>query len=60
VPSAASWSPTEAELAAEEGREYEPASVRLERIQESRNQKKPVKRGRGGKNMAKRSTRQPD
>jgi type I restriction enzyme S subunit len=40
--------PTEAELAAEEGRDYEPASVLLERIQESRKQTKPAKRGRGG------------
>ncbi len=48
--------PTEAELAAKEGRDYEPASVLLERIQEARKQHKPVKRGRGGKNMAKHST----
>jgi type I restriction enzyme, S subunit len=39
--------PTEAQLAAEEGREYEPASVLLERINESRKQNKPAKRGRG-------------
>ena len=52
--------PTEAELAAKQGRDYEPASVLLERIQEARKQHKPAKRGRGGKNMAKRSTgRQP-
>jgi type I restriction enzyme, S subunit len=40
--------PTEAELAAEEGRDYEPASVLLERIKESRKQTKPAKRERGG------------
>jgi hypothetical protein len=51
--------PTEAELAVEEGRDYEPASVLLERIQESRKQNKPAKSGRGGNNMAKRSSRQP-
>jgi type I restriction enzyme, S subunit len=39
--------PTEAELAAEEGRNYEPASVLMERINESRKQNKPAKRGRG-------------
>jgi type I restriction enzyme S subunit len=48
--------PTEADLASKEGRDYEPASVLLERIQETRKQHKPAKRGRGGKNMAKRST----
>ncbi|MEW5826293.1 MAG: restriction endonuclease subunit S [Candidatus Bipolaricaulota bacterium] len=47
---------TEADLAAREGRDYEPASVLLERIGEARKQHKPGKRGRGGKNMAKRST----
>jgi type I restriction enzyme S subunit len=40
--------PTEAELAAAERRDYEPASVLLVRIQESRKQIKPAKRGRGG------------
>jgi type I restriction enzyme S subunit len=40
--------PTEAELAAEEGRDYEPASELLERIYESRSQTKPAKRTRGG------------
>jgi type I restriction enzyme S subunit len=40
--------PTEAELAAEEGRDYEPASELLERIQESRKHNKPAKRGRRG------------
>jgi type I restriction enzyme S subunit len=35
---------TEAELAAEEGRDYEPASALPERIQESRNQLRPVER----------------
>jgi type I restriction enzyme S subunit len=48
--------PTEGELATKEGREYEAASVLLERIQEARKQNKPAKRGSGGKNMAKRST----
>ena len=50
--------PTEAELAAHEGREYEPASVLLERIQETRKQHRPApgKRGHGGKKMARRST----
>jgi type I restriction enzyme S subunit len=48
--------PTEAELAAKEGREYEPASVLLERIQEERKQYKPAKPGRGGKTMATHST----
>jgi hypothetical protein len=38
--------PTEAELAAEEGRDYEPASVLLERIQESHKYNKPVRRSR--------------
>jgi type I restriction enzyme, S subunit len=47
---------TEAELAAREGREYESASVLLERIKEARKQHKPAKREPGGKNMAKRST----
>jgi len=52
--------PTEAELAAKEGRDYEPASVLLERIREIRKEHEPVKRGRGGKNMEKRSAgRQP-
>ena len=46
--------PTEAQVAAEEGREYEPASVLLGRAQELR-QQKPTKRGRGGKGMTKRS-----
>jgi hypothetical protein len=40
--------PTEAELAAAEGRDYEPASVLLERIKESRKQNKSAKRGRRG------------
>mgnify|MGYP005843017985 CR=1 FL=1 len=48
--------PTEADLAAREGRDYEPASVLLERIAEARKQHKPAKRGRGGKKMSKRST----
>lgn len=52
--------PTEAELAAKEGRDYEPASALLERIQEARKQHQPVKRARGDKNMARRRTgRQP-
>lgn len=54
--------PTEAELAAKEGRAYEPAAVLLERIQETRKKHEPApqERGRGGKSMAKRSTgRQP-
>jgi type I restriction enzyme, S subunit len=50
--------PPEAELAAKEGRDYESASVLLERIQAIRNQQKPAKRARGGKQMAKRSGRQ--
>jgi hypothetical protein len=51
---------TEAELAAKEGRDYEPASILLDRIAEARKQDKPAKAGRGGKNMPKRSTgRQP-
>ena len=49
--------PTEAELAAKEGREYEPASVLLERIQKVRSQQKPANRGHGGKEMTKRSGR---
>ena len=48
--------PTEAELAAREGRDYEPASTLLAMIQEAREQHKPAKRGHGGKNMARRST----
>ncbi len=50
--------PTEADLAAKEGRDYEPASVLLERIAEARKQHKPAprRRGRGGNKMAKRST----
>ena len=50
--------PTEADLAAKERREYDPASSLLERIAEARKQHKPAprKRGRGGRNMAKRST----
>lgn len=49
--------PTEADLARAEGRNYEPASVLLERIQETRKQHKPAsrKRGRKGKNMTQRS-----
>jgi len=47
----------EAQLAAEEGREYEAASALLERIQELRKQQKPAKGGRGGKKMTKRSGR---
>ena len=39
--------PTEAELARAEGREYEPASVLLERIQEAQARHQPAKRGRG-------------
>jgi len=39
---------TEAERAAEEGRDYEPASVLLERIREFRKQNKPAKRRLGG------------
>jgi type I restriction enzyme, S subunit len=39
--------PTEAELARREGREYEPASVLLERIRKERaSEPKPAKRGR--------------
>ena len=40
--------PTEAELARREGREYEPASVLLERVRAGREdgQKQPVTRGR--------------
>jgi type I restriction enzyme, S subunit len=49
---------TEAQLAAEEGREYESASALLERIKELRNQQKPATGGRGGKKMTKRSGRQ--
>ncbi len=41
--------PTEAELAAEEGRVYEPASVLLERIREARKTQTPAKRRRGRK-----------
>jgi hypothetical protein len=47
--------PTEAELAAKEGRDYEPASVLLERIAEERKQHTPTKRGRRGNNMTKRN-----
>jgi len=47
--------PTEAELGAKEGREYEPASVLLARIQEDRKQQKPTKRRRGDKTMTARS-----
>ena len=42
---------TEAELAAKEGRDFEPASVLLERMQELRKQNKPGKRARGSKNI---------
>jgi type I restriction enzyme S subunit len=48
--------PTEAELAAKEGRDYEPASVLLERIRKAREQQKSTGIGRGGKKMATRST----
>lgn len=48
--------PTEADLAAKEGRDYETASVLLARIQEARYQHKPAWQGRGGKHMGKRST----
>lgn len=49
---------TEAELATKEGRDYEPASVLLERIQETSQKNRPAsgKRWRGGKEMARRST----
>jgi type I restriction enzyme, S subunit len=46
--------PTEADLAASEGRPYEPASVLLERIRHAPRQSGPSTRGRGGKDMAKR------
>jgi type I restriction enzyme S subunit len=49
--------PTESELAAQEGREYESASALLERIQELRKHQKPTKRGRGGSKMTTRSGR---
>lgn len=39
--------PTEAELARAEGRDYEPTSVLLERIQEAQARYQPAKRGRG-------------
>jgi type I restriction enzyme S subunit len=42
---------TEAQLAAKEGREYEPASALLERVQEVRKQQKPAKRWRGDEKM---------
>jgi hypothetical protein len=48
--------PTEAELAAKEGRDFEPASVLLDRIQEKRKEHEPAKSGRRGKHMKKRST----
>lgn len=47
--------PTEVELATKEGRNYESASVLLERIQERCTQQKPAKGRRGGKEMANRS-----
>jgi type I restriction enzyme S subunit len=50
--------PTEAQLAADEGREYESASTLLERIRELRKQQQPAQRGRGGKKMTKRVGRQ--
>lgn len=50
--------PTEAELAAKEGRDYEPASALLERIQDLRKLVNPAKRGLGGKKMTKRGGRQ--
>lgn len=43
---------TEAELAAKEGRDYEPAPVLLERVQKSRERITPAKGRRRGKNMA--------
>ena len=48
--------PTEADLAARECRDYESASVLLERIRETREQQKSTGSGRGGKKMATRST----
>jgi type I restriction enzyme S subunit len=48
--------PTEAELAVKEGRDYEPATVLLERIRLARKEHKPARRGRGGNKMAKRGT----
>ena len=48
--------PTEADLASREGRDYEPASVLLERIWEAREQHKPTRRESGGKKMATPST----
>jgi type I restriction enzyme, S subunit len=50
---------TEAELAAKEGRDYEPAPVLLERVQKSREQNKPAKGRRRGKNMAQHSSGRP-
>jgi type I restriction enzyme S subunit len=46
--------PTEAEIAAAEGRDYEPASALLKRISKAND------RGRGDKNMAKGGRRQPN
>jgi type I restriction enzyme S subunit len=43
---------TEAQLAAEEGRDYETASVLLERIQESRKRQTSATGARGGENVA--------
>jgi type I restriction enzyme S subunit len=40
--------PTEAELAAREGRDYEPASALLARIRDARGQHQPARRGRRG------------
>src|ERR1700730_3768423 len=51
--------PTEAELAADEGRSYEPVSILLERIHDSLKQNKPAKRGAGDKKMPKGSGRPP-
>jgi len=51
--------PTEAELAAKEGNDYESATALLERIQDERKKQELAKRGRGGKYMAKRKGRRP-
>ena len=51
--------PTEAELAAKEGRDYEPASALLERIRRAREKQEAPNRERKGRKMARGSGRPP-
>jgi type I restriction enzyme, S subunit len=51
--------PTEAQFATEEGRDYESASVLLQRNLETRKRNQAPDRGRGGKHMSKRNSGRP-